>query len=53
MAATTKEKTILLMDDEVFNIQWLIDFLEAKGFDVIALPDAEGAKRSLRRFIEL
>lgn len=43
MAVTTKQKTIFLMDDEIFNIQWLVDYLEANDFEVISNSDADGA----------
>lgn len=43
MAVTTDSKTILVMDDEIFSIQWLIDFLLHKGFDVIPLSNADSA----------
>lgn len=51
MAITTKQKTILLMDDEIFNIQWLIDFLEAKDFEIISMSDADGAIKEVSKEI--
>jgi CheY-like chemotaxis protein len=43
MATTTDPNTIFLMDDELFNIQWLIDFLEASGYDVYPTSNADEA----------
>ena len=43
MALTTKSDTILLMDDEPFNIQWLIDYLESKNYNVILTSNADSA----------
>ena len=51
MAVTTKPDTIVLMDDEIFNIQWLVDFLEAKGFEVISASDADSALRAISKEI--
>lgn len=34
MAVTSEPNTILLMDDELFNIQWLMDYLNSIGYDV-------------------
>lgn len=41
--AVSAEKTILLMDDEIFNLQWLIDFLGARGYDVYPTSSADEA----------
>lgn len=36
-------KSILLMDDELFNIQWLIDYLEGQGYEVLPTSSADEA----------
>lgn len=51
MAVTTRPETIVLMDDEIFNIQWLVDFLKTKGFEVISVPDADSAIREVSKEI--
>lgn len=47
MANPTRSDAILLMDDELFNIQWLVDFLEAKGFDVRSTSNADEALHAI------
>ncbi len=36
MAKTTSPKTIVLVDDEWHNISWLQEYLESRGFEVLA-----------------
>lgn len=43
MAVTTVPNTLLLMDDELFNIQWLMDYLVAKGYEVLPTSSADEA----------
>jgi len=43
MAATTSASTILIMDDELFNIQWLMDFLESKSYEILPTSSADEA----------
>ena len=31
MARTTKPDTVLLLDDEMYNLQWMIEFLQSKN----------------------
>lgn len=47
MAATSNSKSILLMDDEFFNIQWLIDFLDAQGYSVHSASNADEALQAI------
>lgn len=34
MAITTKPKTIVLVDDEIHHMSWMVDYLEGKGLTV-------------------
>lgn len=45
MAKTTDKSTIVLMDDELFNMRWLMDFLEHLGFEVILARSANEAMK--------
>lgn len=47
MAKTIDTKTILLMDDELFNVQWLIDFLEAQEYGVVTFANADEALQAI------
>ena len=51
MAATSDENTILIMDDELFNIQWLIDFLDAQGYSVYPTSNADEALQAVSQEI--
>ena len=35
MAETTDRSTIVLLDDELYNMMWLIDYLQGKNYDVL------------------
>ncbi|MCG7521511.1 hypothetical protein [Ruegeria sp. Ofav3-42] len=43
MAKTTDTKTIVVLDDELFNIEWLIDYLDAKGYNPLPSSSADEA----------
>ncbi|MER9233818.1 response regulator [Mesorhizobium sp. M0622] len=43
MATTTDHKTIVVVDDELHNMLWLIDYLEAKGFRVLTAESVNDA----------
>ena len=51
MAITTESNTILVMDDELFNIQWIIDFLQAKSYDVLPTANADEALQAVSQEI--
>lgn len=48
MAETTDSSTIIVMDDELYNIVWLTDYLQAKGYDVLPARNANEALCLLR-----
>lgn len=43
MAKTTQPDTIVLIDDELHNMVWMMDFLYSKGLTVLPCPDANEA----------
>ena len=43
MAQTTDRTTIILLDDELYNMMWLIDYLRAKGLSVLPARTANEA----------
>jgi CheY-like chemotaxis protein len=43
MAKTTDENTVVLMDDELFNMTWLIDYFRSLGLDVLPARSANEA----------
>jgi len=43
MAKTTASDTVVVLDDELFNIEWLLDFLEAQGYETIPSSSADEA----------
>lgn len=43
MAKTTDKSTIVIMDDELFNMRWLMDYLEHHGYEVIIARSANEA----------
>lgn len=51
MAKTTDSKSIVLMDDELFNMRWLIDYLISLGFDVVPARSAHEAIQILEEEI--
>ena len=51
MAQTTQKDTIILMDDELYNMMWLMDYLKSKGFFVLPARTANEALQVLREEI--
>lgn len=43
MAKTTDSETVVVLDDELFNIEWLLDFIAAQGFETIPSSSANEA----------
>ncbi len=43
MAKTTQADTILMLDDEMYNLTWLIDYLYSKEFSVVTASNANDA----------
>lgn len=51
MAKTTVPDTIVILDDELFNITWMMDYLYSKGFQVIPAGTANEAMDIIDREI--
>lgn len=49
MAETTDSSTIIVLDDELFNLEWLLDYLEAQGYDVLPAVNASEAIEIISR----
>jgi len=49
MAITTNRTTVLLMDDELYNVQWIIDFLESEGYAVQCASNADEALEAIAK----
>lgn len=45
-----KEKTILVADDEPYNLQWILDFLESLGYTTVVAENVDSAIRHLEEF---
>jgi CheY-like chemotaxis protein len=43
MAKTTVSDTIVILDDEIYNITWMMDYLYSKGLDVLPAATANEA----------
>ena len=43
MAKTTQADTIIILDDEMYNLTWLIDYLYSKKFSVVTSGTANDA----------
>ncbi len=48
MAKTTVEDTVVILDDEIYNMEWMIDWLYSKGLSVLPVADANEALQVLR-----
>jgi CheY-like chemotaxis protein len=44
-----KLKTVLVIDDEPFNTEWLTDYFKARGFDVVQAEDLQSALDALEK----
>ena len=51
MAQTTQKDSIILMDDELYSMMWLVDYLSNKGFSVLPARTANEALQMLREEI--
>lgn len=40
MARTTVLDTVLILDDELYNLTWMVDFLESQGLKTMTFSDA-------------
>ena len=40
MARTSVEDTILILDDEIYNLRWMIEFFKNRGLKVETFNDA-------------
>jgi CheY-like chemotaxis protein len=47
MAKTTRPDTVVLIDDEIHNMSWMIDHLESGGYTVITASNTNDALRVL------
>jgi len=43
VAKTTVPNTILMLDDEIYNLTWMMDFFYSKGLDIIPASTANDA----------
>lgn len=43
MAKTTVPDTILMLDDELYNLTWMMDFFYSQGFDIAPASTANDA----------
>ncbi len=51
MAKTTKPDTVIVIDDEIHNMSWMIDYLESEGFETITASNVNDAVTVLTREI--
>ena len=51
MAETTDRSTIVLLDDELYNMMWLIDYLQGRKYDVLTARTANEALELLSKKI--
>lgn len=43
MAKTTINDTIVMLDDELYNLTWMMDFFYSKGFGIVTASNANDA----------
>jgi CheY-like chemotaxis protein len=43
MAKTTHPKTVVIVDDEMFHLRWLVEYLDDQGYTVIGAVNANEA----------
>ena len=48
MARTTVPDTVLILDDELYNLTWLIDFLQSRELKTMTFREASGIVPELR-----
>ena len=51
MARTSVTNTVLILDDEVYNLRWMIEFFEDKGLNVRTFSDANSIVKEIQREI--
>ena len=51
MAKTTDPKTVIIVDDELHNLTWLVDYIEARGLSVKTASTANDALELLSKGI--
>lgn len=51
MAKTTEPNTIVLIDDEMHNMSWMLDYLESRKLNVITSTNANEAIKTLEKEI--
>ena len=51
MAKTTDAAKIVIADDEIHNMVWMIDYLESRGIEVLTASNVESAIDTLSREI--
>lgn len=51
MAKTTDPKTVVLIDDELHNMSWMIDYLESRDLNVLTASNANNAISILEKEI--
>lgn len=49
MAETSKPDTCVIVDDELYNMNWLVDFLSAQGFEILEAETANEAADIVKR----
>jgi DNA-binding NtrC family response regulator len=51
MAKTTNKDTIVLVDDEVHHLSWMVDFFYSEGINVLPIDNANDAVRMINEEI--
>ena len=51
MARTSVTNTVLILDDEVYNLRWMIEFFEDKGLNVRTFSDANSIVKEIQKEI--
>lgn len=51
MARTTAPDTVLILDDELYNLTWMIEFLQQRALKTLTFRDANSIAEQLRKQI--
>ena len=51
MAKTTDASTIVVVDDELHNMQWMFDYIESKGLKVVTASTVNAAQEAIDKEI--
>ncbi|MEA5126089.1 hypothetical protein [Xanthomonas floridensis] len=51
MARTTEEKTLVLVDDEMHHLSWMVDYFYKNGLEVIPIDNANDAVSQIEKEI--